>query len=106
VTKVLVAVAVALALAPSILAARQQSSASPPPPGNVKSLLGVKVGDTAKRVRQLWGSSFKPCPTRFCRLTTWIYLYSRGEPLGVGLRFQDGRVVAIFRLGTAPGYKP
>jgi hypothetical protein len=67
------------------------------------SLAGVKIGDTQARVRKLWGSKYKTCP--YCTDITWLYEYRTGEPLGAAARFEQGRVVAVFTLGSPAGWK-
>jgi hypothetical protein len=67
------------------------------------SLAGIRLGDTVAKVRRLWGSNYKVCPD--CKARTWFFFYSRGEPLGAAVRFNDaGRVVAAFTLGAPTGW--
>jgi hypothetical protein len=66
------------------------------------SLAGVKVGDTQKRVRRVWGTNFVTC--KYCTDPTWLFEYQTGEPLGAAARFQNGRVVAVFSLGSPAGW--
>ncbi len=72
-----------------------------------KSLAGVRLGDTKQRVVQLWGKNYRVCPqsTRMCGELTWYYIYPKGEPLGVAVRFKKGRVVTIFTLGSPSGWR-
>jgi len=72
-----------------------------------KSLAGVKLGDTKQRVTALWGKNYRVCPrsTRMCGELTWYYIYPKGEPLGVAVRFKNGRVVTIFTLGSPFGWR-
>jgi hypothetical protein len=67
------------------------------------SFAGVKIGDTQKRVRALWGNRFVTC--KYCTDATWLYEYQYGEPLGAAARFQHNRVVAVFSLGSPAGWK-
>ena len=67
------------------------------------SFAGVKIGDTQRRVRALWGNKFVTC--KYCTDTTWLYEYQFGEPLGAAARFQHNRVVALFSLGSPAGWK-
>jgi hypothetical protein len=67
------------------------------------SLAGVKVGDTEQRVKQVWGSNFTTC--KYCSDATWLFEYRVGEPLGAAARFENGRVVAVFTLGSPSGWK-
>jgi hypothetical protein len=69
-----------------------------------ESLAGVHIGDTVAKVKRVWGSNYKVCPS--CKAPTWFYFYSRGEPLGAAVRFnKDGRVVAVFTLGAPTGWR-
>jgi hypothetical protein len=67
------------------------------------SFAGVKIGDTEKRVKALWGTRFATC--KYCTDTTWLYEYQFGEPLGAAARFEHNRVVAVFSLGSPAGWK-
>ena len=67
------------------------------------SLAGIRIGDTEQHVRQVWGSSFVTC--KYCSDPTWLYEYESGEPLGTAARFQKGRVVAVFTLGSPAGWR-
>ena len=67
------------------------------------SLAGIRIGDTGQHVRQVWGSSFVTC--KYCSDPTWLYEYVNGEPLGTAARFQKGRVVAVFTLGSPAGWR-
>jgi hypothetical protein len=67
------------------------------------SLAGVKVGDTEQRVKKLWGDNFVVC--KYCTDPTWLYEYQTGEPLGAAARFQRGKVVAVFSLGSPAGWR-
>ena len=67
------------------------------------SLAGVKIGDTEQRVRRLWGGNFVTC--KYCSDATWLYEYQNGEPLGAAARFQKGKVVAVFSLGSPSGWR-
>jgi hypothetical protein len=67
------------------------------------SLAGVRIGDTEQDVRRLWGPNFATC--KYCSDATWLYEYEQGEPLGTAARFQRGRVVAVFTLGSPAGWR-
>jgi hypothetical protein len=67
------------------------------------SFAGIKLGDTEQRVRAVWGSSFTACG--YCKDTTWLYEYRGGEPLGAAARFENGKLVAVFSLGSPAGWK-
>ena len=72
-----------------------------------KSHAGVRLGDTKQRVQQVWGNNYRVCPlsTRLCGELTWYYIYPKGEPLGAAVRFQKGKVVTIFTLGSPTGWR-
>src|SRR5580700_7531152 len=59
---------------------------------------GVGLGMTETQVKQRWGAGYTPCTT--CgSLTTWLYEYRGGEPLGAAVRFtKAGKVFAVFTL--------
>jgi hypothetical protein len=67
------------------------------------SLAGIKVGDTEQRVRKVWGSNYVTC--KYCSDPTWLYEYQLGEPLGTAARFENGKVVAVFTLGSPAGWR-
>ena len=67
------------------------------------SLAGVKIGDTEQHVKAVWGPNFVTC--KYCSDPTWLYEYQQGEPLGTAARFQKGKVVAVFTLGSPAGWK-
>ena len=102
VKKILAIVVLALVCVPVSLGAGTTNSAQLPTRGILtpgESLAGVHLGDTVAKVKRLWGSNYKLSPS--CKAPTWLYFYSRGEPLGAGVRFdKQGRVVA-----TANGKK-
>jgi hypothetical protein len=68
-----------------------------------ESLAGIRLGDTAAAVRALWGRHFTVC--QGCDETTWFYTYPTGDPLGAGVKFRDGRVTAVFTLGSPRGWR-
>jgi hypothetical protein len=67
------------------------------------SLAGVRLGDTVAGVKRIWGSGYKAC--RECTSPTWYYIYAKGEPLGAAVKFKNGRVVAVFTLGSPTGWR-
>jgi hypothetical protein len=73
------------------------------------SLAGVKLGFTQAKVKTVLGSNYQPCTTDIspdlCKEPLWLYEYTRGEPLGVGVKFHAGKVTAIFTLGAIQGWK-
>src|SRR5262245_64789264 len=60
---------------------------------------------TVKQVTDLWGKNYKVCPRQHCSYPTWYYIYPKGEPLGVSVRFRQNRVVTIFTLGSPTGWR-
>ncbi len=73
-----------------------------------KTLAGVGLGYTQAQVKQHWGSQYTLCtalPLCSAKAPVWLFLPPIGEPLGVGVRFRNGKTVAVFTLGT-PGVNP
>src|SRR5439155_9321282 len=68
-----------------------------------KSLAGVRLGDTTAAVQQRWGRGYRLC--RGCDAQTWFFTYPQGDPLGAGVAFRRGRVVAVFTLGSPLGWR-
>jgi hypothetical protein len=67
------------------------------------SLAGVRLGDTMAKVKALWGGRFTRC--RDCKPRMWFYLYPPpDDPVGAGVEFDGGRVVAVFTLGAPSGW--
>ena len=73
------------------------------------SLAGVQLGFTQTRVKAALGSNYRACTTEMapnlCKEPLWLYEYTRGEPLGVAVKFHGGVVSAIFTLGAIQGWK-
>jgi hypothetical protein len=73
------------------------------------SLAGVHLGFTQAKVKAALGSNYRPCTTQMapslCKEPLWLYEYTRGEPLGVAVRFHNNRVSAVFTLGAIQGWK-
>ncbi len=70
---------------------------------NGTSLAGVQLGDTTAKVRALWGGRFTRC--RECKPAMWFYLYPPpDDPVGAGVQFERGKVVAVFTLGSPSGW--
>jgi hypothetical protein len=67
------------------------------------SLAGIKIGDSERHVRRVWGTNYVTC--KYCSDPTWLYEYQSGEPLGTAARFQKGKVVAVFTLGSPAGWR-
>jgi hypothetical protein len=69
-----------------------------------KSLAGVQLGDSMATVRALWGGRFTRCDT--CKPAMWLYWYPPpADPQGAGVQFANGRVVAVFTLGSPAGWR-
>lgn len=70
------------------------------------SLGGVHIGDTMAQVTNRWGDDYKVCPKNQCpgKDVVWYYIYGHGEPLGAAVRFMNGKVRAVFTLGSPPGW--
>jgi hypothetical protein len=72
-----------------------------------RTLGGVALGDSVRRVTELWGANRRRC--QGCTLPTWFYTYDdRDETragLGAGVAFRGGRVVAVFTLGAPFGWR-
>jgi hypothetical protein len=72
------------------------------------SLAGVHLGFTQTKVKAVLGSNYRPCTTamtNLCKEPLWLFEYTRGEPLGVGVKFHGGKVSAIFTLGAIQGWR-
>ena len=73
------------------------------------SLAGVQLGFTQTRVKAVLGSNYQICTVAnsndLCKEPLWLFEYSRGEPLGVGVKFHNNKVSAIFTLGAIQGWK-
>ncbi|MEI8105767.1 MAG: hypothetical protein WCH31_08000 [Actinomycetes bacterium] len=69
-----------------------------------QSLAGVRLGDTMDQVKQRLGPKYVQCGSQ-CADPTWLFTYRAGEPLGMAVRFQKKKVVAVFTLGTPTGWK-
>ena len=66
------------------------------------SLGGIRLGATQADVRGTWGSGFVRCAS--CSLPTWYYTYP-DEPVGAAVAFRQGKVVAVFTLGSVFGWR-
>ena len=67
-----------------------------------KTIGGVGLADTTLTVRRKWGRNYKVCP--YCKKVTWFYEYPTGEPLGAAVKFEKGKVVSVFTLGSPAGW--
>ena len=67
------------------------------------SLAGVRLGDTMASVKALWGGHFTRCGS--CKPAMWFFFYPPPQdPVGAGVEFQNGKVVAVFTLGGPAGW--
>ncbi len=67
------------------------------------SLAGVELGDSMAKVKALWGGRFTRCGS--CEPAIWFYWYPPpADPQGAGVQFSQGRVVAVFTLGSPAGW--
>jgi hypothetical protein len=68
-----------------------------------KTLAGVGLNYTQTQVKMRWGSGFTLCTAApLCTVASpvWLYTYETGEPLGVAVRFRNGKTDAVFTLGA------
>jgi hypothetical protein len=75
-----------------------------------KTLAGVGLGDSVQAVRGRWGTSYrvcKTCNTAASGRKTWFYTYLRdAQSLGAAVTFnKQGKVVAVFTLGSPAGWR-
>lgn len=75
------------------------------------SLAGIKLGMTEKQVGKILGENPVLCTvaiSKLCAEPVFLYEYTHGEPLGVGVKFHafEGNelVSAVFTLGTIQGW--
>jgi hypothetical protein len=86
-------------------AARATHAAALPKQGVLvsnQSLAGIRLGDTRATVKKLWGGRFTRCGG--CTPEMWFYFYP-ADPVGAGVEFAGGRVVAVFTLGSPAGWR-
>jgi hypothetical protein len=76
------------------------------------SLAGIKLGMTEKQVASILGKNPSLCTAKIsdlCREPVYLYEYTHGEPLGVGVKFHsfegNEKVDAVFMLGTIAGWR-
>jgi hypothetical protein len=67
-----------------------------------KTIGGVGLTDTTLTVVHKWGRNYKVCT--YCKKQTWFYEYPTGEPLGAAVKFEKGKVVSVFTLGSPAGW--
>jgi len=111
VTLVSILVGLALALVPAA-GARSAAQAGQLPTRGIfvpgVSLAGVHLGYTQAKVVAALGSNYRLCTvatSNLCKEPLWLYQYTRGEPLGVAVRFHNKIVSAVFTLGAIQGWK-
>lgn len=101
----------AAALAACALAGGAAAAGALPRPGELPrtatfvpgvGLAGIRLGDTAAQVRAAWGGSFRRCGE--CAKTSWYYTFP-DEPVGGAVVFRQGRVAAVFTLGSVFGWR-
>ncbi|MGZ4352711.1 MAG: hypothetical protein ACXVZ4_04125 [Gaiellaceae bacterium] len=68
------------------------------------SLGGIRLGASAAAVRRAWGSGLGFVRCGDCRARTWYYTYPE-KAVGAAVVFRQGRVVAVFTLGSTFGWK-
>ena len=69
------------------------------------SLAGIHLGDSMATVRALWGGHFTSCPGH-TSTGMWCYIYPPpDDPVGAGVQFAGGKVVAVFTLGMTFGWR-
>jgi len=104
--KAAVLIVLALAVAPAAGARPAQMSGTIPQHGIFvvgKTLAGVGLGYTQAQVKAHWGAGYTLCTLKpLCSATApvWLFEYQTGEPLGVAVRFHNGKTVAVFTLGA------
>lgn len=77
------------------------------------SLAGVKIGMSQTQVKRVLGNNIHACTSDvslLCKEPTWLFEYTRGEPLGIAVKFHtvkggQPKVSAIFTLGAIAGWK-
>ena len=67
-----------------------------------KTIGGVGLTDTTTTVQMKWGRNYRVCS--YCKKLTWFYMYPAGEPLGAAVKFEKGKVVSVFTLGSPAGW--
>jgi hypothetical protein len=102
----------ALALVPHAHAQHAQATGQLPTRGIFKpgiTLAGVGLGYTQTRVVGALGNNYSLCTHDIgpvlCKEPVLLFTYPRGEPLGVGVKLHNGKVVAVFTLGAIQGWK-
>jgi hypothetical protein len=69
-----------------------------------KTIGAVALGMTQSQVQARWGHNHTPYGSPTASVTTWLFEYRTGEPLGAAVKFQQNKVVAVFTLGSPAGW--
>jgi hypothetical protein len=67
-----------------------------------QQLARVQLGDTPLQVQRKIGRFYGVC--RGCASPTWYFTYKKFEAQGLAVEFRNGRVDAVFTLGTPQGW--
>src|SRR3954452_24188404 len=87
-----------------LLVAAAPASAALPRAGTLvpgRSLGGVRLGETAPKVRSALGSSYGVC--RGCAVTTWYFTYRPFDRHGLAIELVGGRVSGLYTLWEPNG---
>ncbi len=110
-TVAMLAVSALLAIVPFATASSTHTSraANFPVRGIVvpgQSIGSLTLGTTQAAVTTRWGKSYEICGSGCGKsaLVTWLYTYRGPEPLGAAVRFLNGKLVAVFTLGSPVGW--
>jgi hypothetical protein len=68
-----------------------------------RSLAGVRLGESAARVRAALGPKYGVC--RDCRTTTWYFTYRPFTRRGLAVELTRGRVSALYTLWRPDGWR-
>jgi hypothetical protein len=96
---------IALLCALLVVAAAPASAALPKAgtlvPG--RSLGGVRLGETAPKVRAALGNSYGVC--RSCAVTTWYFTYRPFDRHGLAVELVGGRVSGLYTIWKPNGWR-
>jgi hypothetical protein len=88
-----------------LLVAAAPASAALPKAGTLvpgRSLAGVRLGETAPKVRAELGSSYGVC--RGCAVTTWYFTYRPFDRHGLAVELVGGRVSGVYTIWEPSGW--